>query len=138
MGNYIFVHHLISGPLWVGNFVSTLDGVVSYKIKGHAGGSTISGSDPGDRFIMGLLRASADAVMVGARTVHDVSPEVWPDHLKVAPSTCTPAPFLTRFANSREKPEFILYASNCFQELRTGLRIAQRIRQGSKRKDTSV
>src|SRR5262249_38765524 len=62
-------------PFVIANFVSTLDGVVSYKIKGHAGGSTISGSDPEDRFIMGLLRASADAVMVGARTVHDVSPK---------------------------------------------------------------
>src|SRR5215471_9611439 len=59
----------------IGNFVSTLDGVVSYKLKDHAGGSTISGSDPADRFIMGLLRAAADAVMVGARTVHDVSPK---------------------------------------------------------------
>src|SRR6516165_11285974 len=57
----------------IGNFVSTLDGVVSYKLKDHAGGSTISGSDPADRFIMGLLRATADAVMVGARTFHDVS-----------------------------------------------------------------
>ncbi len=38
-------------------------------------GSTISGSDPADRFIMGLLRASADAVMVGARTVSDSSPQ---------------------------------------------------------------
>ena len=62
-------------PFVVGNFVSTLDGVVSYEIKGQAGGSTISGSDPADRFIMGLLRASADAVMVGARTVQDVNPK---------------------------------------------------------------
>lgn len=62
-------------PLVIANFVSSLDGVVSYEIKGHAGGSTISGSDPADRFIMGLLRASADAVIVGARTVHDVSPQ---------------------------------------------------------------
>ena len=62
-------------PFVIGNFVSTLDGIVSYKINGQAGGSTISGADPGDRFIMGLLRASADAIMVGARTVHDVSRE---------------------------------------------------------------
>ena len=62
-------------PFVIGNFVSTLDGVVSYEIKGQAGGSTISGSDPADRFIMGLLRASADAVIVGARTVHDVGPK---------------------------------------------------------------
>jgi riboflavin biosynthesis pyrimidine reductase len=62
-------------PFVIANFVSTLDGVVSYEIKGQAGGSTISGSDTADRFIMGLLRASADAVIVGARSVNDVSPE---------------------------------------------------------------
>jgi len=61
-------------PYVIGNFVSTLDGVVSFQIKGRSDGSTISGSDPADRFIMGLLRASADAVMVGARTVHDAGP----------------------------------------------------------------
>ena len=62
-------------PFVIANFVSTLDGVVSYEIKGQAGGSTVSGSDTADGFIMGLLRASADAVIVGARTVHDASAE---------------------------------------------------------------
>ncbi len=62
-------------PFVIANFVSTLDGVVSYEIKGQAGGSTVSGSDPADGFIMGLLRASADAIIVGARTVQDASPE---------------------------------------------------------------
>lgn len=62
-------------PFVLANFVSTLDGVVSYEIEGHAGGSSISGSDPADRFIMGLLRASADAIVVGARTVHDADPQ---------------------------------------------------------------
>jgi riboflavin biosynthesis pyrimidine reductase len=62
-------------PYVIGNFVSTLDGVVSFEVKGSSGGKAISGSDSGDRFIMGLLRASVDAVMVGAHTVHDVSPE---------------------------------------------------------------
>jgi riboflavin biosynthesis pyrimidine reductase len=59
-------------PYVVGNFVSTLDGVVSYEIPGKAGGGDISGFDEGDRFIMGLLRASADAVIVGAGTLHEV------------------------------------------------------------------
>jgi len=62
-------------PYVIANFVSTLDGVITYRIEGHSGGSTISGSDPGDRFIMGLLRAAVDAVMVGSRTVHEVSPK---------------------------------------------------------------
>jgi riboflavin biosynthesis pyrimidine reductase len=60
-------------PFVLANFVSTLDGVVSYKVKGKSGGSTISGSNPADRFIMGLLRATADAVMVGSGTLRDVS-----------------------------------------------------------------
>jgi riboflavin biosynthesis pyrimidine reductase len=60
-------------PCVVANFVSTLDGVASFEIKGKSGGSTISGSDRADRFIMGLLRASADAIMVGAGTLHAVS-----------------------------------------------------------------
>src|SRR6185437_15902729 len=56
------------------NFVSTLDGVVSFDIPGEAGGSQISGSNEADRFIMGLLRASVDADVVGAGTVDATSP----------------------------------------------------------------
>lgn len=50
------------------NFVETLDGVVSFALPGQEGGGVISGRDPGDRFIMDLLRASADVIVVGART----------------------------------------------------------------------
>lgn len=60
-------------PYVLANFVSTLDGVASYQIKGKSGGSEISDSNPADRFIMGLLRASVDAVMVGAGTLQAVS-----------------------------------------------------------------
>ena len=67
-------------PYVIGNFVSTVDGVVSYEIAGKSGGGDISGFDESDRFIMGLLRASADAVMVGAGTLHQTVPE----HLFVA------------------------------------------------------
>jgi riboflavin biosynthesis pyrimidine reductase len=76
----------VGRPYMIANFVSTLDGVVSYEIKGKSGGSDISDSNPADRFIMGLLRASVDAVMVGAGTLADVganslwTPEyVYPD-----------------------------------------------------------
>ena len=61
-------------PYVISNFVSTLDGVVTYRIEGKAGGAAISGSDPTDRIIMALLRASVDAVVVGSNTVHDVGP----------------------------------------------------------------
>lgn len=58
-------------PHVIGNFVSTLDGVVSFAISGKSGGGDISGFNEGDRFIMGLLRASADAVLVGAATLRE-------------------------------------------------------------------
>jgi riboflavin biosynthesis pyrimidine reductase len=57
----------------IGNFVSTLDGIVSYEIPGRSGGGEISGFNAADRFIMGLLRASADAIVVGAGTLRDTA-----------------------------------------------------------------
>jgi riboflavin biosynthesis pyrimidine reductase len=69
-------------PYVVGNFVSTLDGAISFEIPGQSGGGTISGSDEADSFIMGLLRASVDAVVVAAGTVREVSPT----HLWIAES----------------------------------------------------
>jgi riboflavin biosynthesis pyrimidine reductase len=60
-------------PYVIGNFVSTIDGVVSFEIPGESGGGDISGFNEADRFIMGLLRASADAVIVGAGTLREVA-----------------------------------------------------------------
>jgi riboflavin biosynthesis pyrimidine reductase len=62
-------------PHVVANFVATLDGVVSLGLPGQAGGGEISGFDPRDRLVMGLLRAVADAVVVGAGTLRAASPD---------------------------------------------------------------
>lgn len=56
-------------PTLVANFVSTLDGVVSYATPEAAGGGEVSGFFDPDRLVMGLLRALADVVLVGAGTV---------------------------------------------------------------------
>jgi riboflavin biosynthesis pyrimidine reductase len=54
--------------------VSTLDGVVSFNLPGQSEGAQISNSNEEDRFIMGLLRASADAVVVGSGTLQAAGP----------------------------------------------------------------
>lgn len=65
-------------PHVVANFVASLDGVVSLAVPGKAGGGEISGFNPHDRMVMGLLRAIADAVVVGAGTLRAAKPEhVW-------------------------------------------------------------
>jgi riboflavin biosynthesis pyrimidine reductase len=53
-------------PRLVANFVSTLDGVVA--IQGH-----VPGGGETDRFVMGLLRACADVVLLGSGTL-----QAWP------------------------------------------------------------
>ena len=93
-------------PYVIANFVSALDGVASYGIKGQSGGSAISDSNPADRFIMGLLRASVDAVMVGAGTLQDAganslwTPEyVYPDAKRL---------YAEYRVNALHKPEYPL------------------------------
>jgi len=66
-----------SGPLVFSNFVSSLDGVVSLHVKGHAGGGDISGFSSQDRMVMGLLRAVADVVIVGTGTLEADPRHVW-------------------------------------------------------------
>src|SRR5262245_48753259 len=58
------------------NFASTLDGVVSLNVEGHKSGGDISGFSAEDRMVMGILRATADAIVIGSGTF-----EVDRDHL---------------------------------------------------------
>ncbi len=58
------------------NFVTSIDGVATLG-EGHHAGSHISGKYPADRMLMGLLRACADAVMIGAGTLRSTPGHVW-------------------------------------------------------------
>src|SRR6185437_15567106 len=63
------------------NFVTSMDGVVTLGSAPSAG-SEISGRNPADRFLMGLLRACADAVLVGAGTLRATPNHLWtPAHV---------------------------------------------------------
>src|SRR5215472_13893751 len=64
-------------PHVIANFVTTLDGVVALDAPGHGGGGEISGNSAQDRAVMGILRAVADAVIVGAGTLRSVPRHLW-------------------------------------------------------------
>jgi riboflavin biosynthesis pyrimidine reductase len=64
-------------PYIISNFVSTLDGVVSLNVKGHESGSDISGFSVQDRMVMGLLRAIADVVIIGAGALGADRQHIW-------------------------------------------------------------
>ena len=81
------LHDRYDGELWVelrrdrptvlANFVSTIDGVVAFDTDGTSGGGEVSGFFEPDRFVMGLLRAMADVVLVGAGTVRAAPTHEW-------------------------------------------------------------
>jgi len=60
---------LAAGKPWIyANFVQTMDGIISL-LGDEAGGADISSGIPEDRWLMDLLRAHADAVMLGMTTL---------------------------------------------------------------------
>ena len=64
-------------PYVFANFVSSVDGVVSFATPGRAEARLISGGHPADRFVLALLRAVADAVIVGAGTLRQEPGAIW-------------------------------------------------------------
>ena len=64
-------------PYVFANFVTSLDGVVSLEAPGRAGGGDISGNNTHDHMAMGILRAVADAIIVGAGTLRKSPNHIW-------------------------------------------------------------
>jgi riboflavin biosynthesis pyrimidine reductase len=58
------------------NFVASVDGVVALRTQEESG-HIISGGSEADRFVMGLLRACADAVLLGAGTFRKANGHLW-------------------------------------------------------------
>lgn len=97
------------GDLWlppecvVANFVESVDGVVAFPdAKGESGGIVSGGSDA-DRFLMGLLRACADAVLIGAGTLRAAPRDLWfPE--SIFPDAAEPYALLRRQLGLPERP----------------------------------
>src|SRR5438093_3814376 len=62
-------------PVVYANFVETLDGVVAFGDETPP--SVISGKSRADRLVMGLLRACASAVVIGAGTLRNEMRHLW-------------------------------------------------------------
>lgn len=64
-------------PYVIANFVASIDGVASLGLTDGTDSSTLSGKSRADRYLMGLLRASADAVVIGAGTLRTTPGHQW-------------------------------------------------------------
>jgi riboflavin biosynthesis pyrimidine reductase len=88
-----------SEPRLYANFVASLDGVVALpgEIQSNR---MISAYSEADRFVMGLLRASADAVLVGAGTMRGSPRTQWTAEHAYPPA----APLFEKLRGLRRRP----------------------------------
>ena len=64
-------------PYLVANFVQTIDGVVAFGARGGDNAGTVSMDSEIDRRVMALLRAHADAIVIGAGTFRIARTHQW-------------------------------------------------------------
>jgi riboflavin biosynthesis pyrimidine reductase len=103
-------------PFTYVNFVMSHDGRVSFNTPGHLGGGDVSRRDDHDRWLMGLLRSRADAVLVGGSSIAAAGNHVWTPQA-VAPDDAgawaalresekrDPAPLLVVLTRSGDVPD---------------------------------
>ena len=92
------------------NFVTSLDGVAALGSETSAG-SIISGRNQPDRFLMGLLRACADAVLVGAGTLRATPGHRWtPEH--VFPQMADAFASLRSLLGRKATPRLVLFTAS--------------------------
>jgi riboflavin biosynthesis pyrimidine reductase len=111
-GGLVFSSRPNGRPLIIGNFVQTLDGIVSLKIPHQSGGGVISGSNEEDRFIMALLRACADAVMVGTGTLHEDPGHLWTPEFIYPPMAEQFVELRTRLGKKAPRPLNVLVSGS--------------------------
>lgn len=98
-------------PCLYANFVASLDGVVALGPEYPSSGSTISGREPADRFVMGLLRACADAVLIGAGTLRASPRHRWtPEH--VYPAAAADFALLREQRRRAAEPELVVVTAS--------------------------
>jgi riboflavin biosynthesis pyrimidine reductase len=90
-------------PCLYSNFVSTIDGVVAIPSIPRSN-ALVADDSEGDRFVMGLLRALADAVLIGAGTLASSPMGTWLPE-KVYPPAAEAFAQVRRRLGRAERPE---------------------------------
>jgi riboflavin biosynthesis pyrimidine reductase len=98
----------LPSSLLYSNFVSSLDGVA---VVGPSSGSKLSGNSQADRFVMGLLRACSEAVLIGSGTLRGSPGHVWTaEH--VFPAQAGAYRELRRHLGLSERPTLVIASSS--------------------------
>jgi riboflavin biosynthesis pyrimidine reductase len=97
-------------PALIANFVSSVDGVVALPSGGESG-MVISQNSAPDHFVMGLLRALADVVVVGAGTLRRSPGHRWIPDAIFRPAALEYARLRSRLGLA-EQPRFVVVSAS--------------------------
>lgn len=97
-------------PSLFANFVASVDGAVALEGAGESG-HVISGNSDADHFVMGLLRACADAVVIGASTLRASPKHLWTAERIFAPAAAAFAEF-RRALGLRAEPKLVVVTAS--------------------------
>jgi len=100
----------VRSPSLFANFVASVDGVVALDGAGESG-HVISGESEADRFVMGLLRACASAVLVGAGTLRASPKHQWTP-AKIFPEAAAAFAELRRTLGLSEQPKLVVVTAS--------------------------
>jgi riboflavin biosynthesis pyrimidine reductase len=95
-----------AGPTVYTNFVASLDGTVALPGIPQSN-ALISGGSEADRFVMGLLRALADVVVVGSGTLRDSPTSTW-SPTRPHPASASLLAELRELRGAPERPELAI------------------------------
>lgn len=98
------------------NFVTSLDGITAIDPQAAGQGRIISGGPASDRFLMGLLRAFADVVLIGAGTLRAEPDHVWTP-ARVFPDAAADFGALRADLGLREHPRLAVVSASAAVDL---------------------
>jgi len=97
-------------PSLFANFVGSVDGVVALEGSGESG-HVISGNSDADHFVMGLLRACADAIVIGASTLRASPKHLW-NAERIFPPAAARFAELRRSLGLGEEPKLVVVTAS--------------------------
>jgi riboflavin biosynthesis pyrimidine reductase len=97
-------------PCVIANFVTSKDGVVALAADTESG-ALVSGGSDADHFVMGLLRACADVVMVGAGTFRKAGKDGF-DAASIYPSMASSFEGVRKRLTFAPRPRFVVVTAS--------------------------
>ncbi len=99
-------------PYVIVNFVASIDGVASLGLTDGTDSTTLSGGSRADRYVMSLLRASADAMLIGAGNLRTTPGHQWIPSAVAGDDAAEIAAYRVARTGSAEPPPLVVVSAS--------------------------